>query len=130
MTRPGALQPAKGYSGSLQPKQAEKCRLSGLGGLVAELSLVGYKEMAKLKFFTTHMMTPDGQVEAVVAARSKKQAAILYSMSISSFNSWCSETGNAKQIEAASRQPGVVFAKPLDDTKADYVPRPDLTGSE
>jgi hypothetical protein len=86
--------------------------------------------MAKLKFFTTHMMTPDGQVEAVVAARSKKQAAILYSMSISSFNSWCSETGNAGQIEAASREPGVVFAKPLDDTKADYVPRPDLTGSE
>lgn len=86
--------------------------------------------MAKLKFFSTHMMTPDGQVEAVVAARSKKQAAILYSMTISSFNQWCSETGNAQKIEAAISQPGVVFARPLDDRKADYVPRPDLTGSE
>ncbi len=72
------------------------------------------------------------QLTAVVAAKTQKEAMVLFGISAHEANGYMGETGNPEQIETAMSKPGQVFARPIDEhkgpyfeiTRQPYVPRP------
>lgn len=63
------------------------------------------------------------QVRAIVAVRTKKEAAVAFGMSLYALNDWASETGNATEIAVATAKPGAVFIAPLDNRNGGFVER-------
>lgn len=55
------------------------------------------------------------QRHAIVAARTKKDAAAALGMTVRSLNTWASTSGNARDLEVAMAEPGVVFHCSVDD---------------
>ncbi len=58
-------------------------------------------------------MNWDGRIERMVAAKTKKIAAIALGTTSCQFNQYASETGNDNDIAVAMRSPGSVFEKPF-----------------
>lgn len=52
------------------------------------------------------------QLRAIVATRTKKEAADLFGVALSYFNQYSSPTGNDAEIATATAKPGQVFAAP------------------
>jgi hypothetical protein len=73
--------------------------------------------MAKLKVFGGNGMSQGKQLRTIVAVPSKKAAAEALNVSVSAISNWYSVTGNPEEVEAATEQPGVVLARPLDYAK-------------
>jgi hypothetical protein len=78
--------------------------------------------MAKLKVYGVTLIVNEcppaangcRQARCIVASTSQSKAADLFGMTIGQFRSFGCETGNAKEIEVATAEPGVVFWSPLD----------------
>lgn len=54
------------------------------------------------------------QIRVIVATKTKKRATELFEVSIPTFNTWYSETGNKKELEIALAEPEVIFWTELD----------------
>jgi hypothetical protein len=49
-----------------------------------------------------------------VAAKTKKEAAAAFDMSVYQLNQWSSVTGNAEEVEMATSKPGQLFVREMD----------------
>lgn len=66
-----------------------------------------------MKVYGTTLYSSGGQHRAVVAARSKAEAARAFNITPHQARGWCEITGNAREVEAATSEPGIVFWRPL-----------------
>ena len=52
-------------------------------------------------------------MRAIIAAKTKKEAAAAFSMSLYIFNEYACETGNEEELQVALSDPGKVFYRPI-----------------
>ena len=71
----------------------------------------------RLKVWGGHLHIGDakGQRRAIVATRTKAEAAKAFGVSMYWLNLYGSQTGNAEEIAVATAEPGVVFHRHIDD---------------
>lgn len=57
----------------------------------------------------------DGTTRAIVATKTKSEAAAAFAVSMYSFNNWAGDTGNHAEVAVAMTKPGTVFTAPGDN---------------
>ena len=77
------------------------------------MCIASYSKDEVFKYYTDEQYLRSRQLEAVVATKTKKEAAQLFGVTYNYFSEYAGETGNERQIAAAMSNPGVVMARPL-----------------
>lgn len=65
----------------------------------------------------------DGTTRHIVAAKTKKAAAVALGVSMYEFNGYASATGNDLELATAIAEPGVVFSAPASGPQSDHYVR-------
>ena len=74
-----------------------------------------------IKVYGMTIMQRTGQYRAVVACKTQAEAARAFGVSLHEFRNYGCQTSNLREIEAAMKEPGQIFGRPLNSRDDPYI---------